>query len=32
VRFYRLVRQMMDDVFRPDVRQEASPPPQRNQP
>ncbi len=27
VRFYRLVRQMMDNVFRPDVRHEASPPP-----
>ncbi len=26
-RFHRLVRQMMDNVFRPDVRQEASPPP-----
>ncbi|HEY1722486.1 MAG TPA: hypothetical protein VGG27_14685 [Magnetospirillaceae bacterium] len=26
-RFRQLVRQMMDQVFRPDVRQEASPPP-----
>lgn len=29
-RFRQLVRQMMDNVFRPDVRQEASPPPVRN--
>jgi hypothetical protein len=30
IRFRQLVRQMMDNVFRPDVRQEASPPPSRN--